>query len=80
MFRVFNCLGTEHDWRLVVLAGIVCFLASLAAVNLLHRAQALRGQSSCRMAVDGGHGHGIGGVGDAFHCDARLRSRLSDRL
>ena len=45
MFRVFNCLATEHDWRLVVLAGIVCFLASLAAVNLFHRSYALQGRS-----------------------------------
>jgi diguanylate cyclase (GGDEF)-like protein/PAS domain S-box-containing protein len=45
MLRVFNCIGTEHDWRLVVLAGIVCFLASLVAVNLFHRARALQGKA-----------------------------------
>ena len=45
MFRVFNCLSTEHDWRLVILAGIVCFLASIAAVSLFHRAKALRGRT-----------------------------------
>ena len=38
MFRVFNCLTGEHDWRLVVLAGLVCLLASLVAVSLFHRA------------------------------------------
>jgi diguanylate cyclase (GGDEF)-like protein/PAS domain S-box-containing protein len=40
MFRVFNCLTEEHDWRLVVLAGLVCLLASLVAVCLFHRARA----------------------------------------
>jgi diguanylate cyclase (GGDEF)-like protein/PAS domain S-box-containing protein len=44
MFRVFNCLTTEHDWRLVALAVIVCFLASLTAVSLLHRAQQTTGR------------------------------------
>jgi len=38
MYRVLTCLVTEHDLRLVVLAGIVCFLASLASVNLFRRA------------------------------------------
>jgi diguanylate cyclase (GGDEF)-like protein/PAS domain S-box-containing protein len=45
MFRVFNCIGTEHDWRLVVLASIVCFLASGAAIDLFHRARTLRGRA-----------------------------------
>jgi signal transduction histidine kinase/NO-binding membrane sensor protein with MHYT domain/CheY-like chemotaxis protein len=40
MFRVLYCLNNEHDWRLVVLAAIVCLLSSFAAVNLLHRALA----------------------------------------
>ena len=43
MYRVLTCLTVEHDWRLVALAGIVCFIASLAAITLLHRAQATRG-------------------------------------
>ena len=43
MFRVLTCLSVEHDWRLVGLAGMVCFVASIAAVTLLHRAQATRG-------------------------------------
>ena len=44
MFRVFTCLTGEHDWRLVILAGIVCLLASLVAVSLFHRARASRGR------------------------------------
>jgi len=38
MFRVLTCLTQEHDWRLVLLAGLVCFLASIVAVNIFHRA------------------------------------------
>jgi diguanylate cyclase (GGDEF)-like protein/PAS domain S-box-containing protein len=45
MFRVFSCLTVDHDWRLVVLAGTVCFLASAVAINLFHRAQATKGRA-----------------------------------
>ncbi|MBA2402970.1 MAG: EAL domain-containing protein [Bradyrhizobium sp.] len=38
MFRVLTCLTVEHDWRLVLLAGLVCFIASLVAVHIFHRA------------------------------------------
>ena len=43
MFQVFTCLTTEHDWRLVVLAGAVCLLASMVAISLFNRAQATQG-------------------------------------
>src|SRR5215468_170849 len=45
MYRVLTCLGFEHDWRLVALAGFVCFLASLAAVTLFDRARATTGRA-----------------------------------
>src|SRR5689334_1625294 len=40
MYRVLTCLGGEHDWRLVIVAGVVCFLASLTAISLFGRARA----------------------------------------
>ena len=43
MFRVLTCLAVEHDWRLVLLAVTVCFIASFAAVTILRRAQATQG-------------------------------------
>jgi methyl-accepting chemotaxis protein len=43
MFRVFHSLVTEHDWRLVAGAALVCLFASLMAVHLLRRAQVLTG-------------------------------------
>ncbi|MBB3019859.1 diguanylate cyclase (GGDEF)-like protein/PAS domain S-box-containing protein [Microvirga lupini] len=36
MLTVYDCIVTEHDLRLVALAALVCALASLTAVNLLH--------------------------------------------
>jgi PAS domain S-box-containing protein len=45
MFRILTCLATEHDWRLVIVAGIVCFLASLTAVSLFRRARATSGRT-----------------------------------
>jgi PAS domain S-box-containing protein len=43
MFRVLNCLTTQHDWRLVVVAGIVCYLSSLTAITLFNRARSTAG-------------------------------------
>ncbi|WP_407115948.1 EAL domain-containing protein [Bradyrhizobium sp. LMG 9283] len=45
MFRVFSCLAAEHDWRLVVLAVLVCFVASIVAVSIFHRAIATRART-----------------------------------
>jgi diguanylate cyclase (GGDEF)-like protein/PAS domain S-box-containing protein len=45
MFRVYACLTVDHDWRLVALAGAVCFLASAVAICLFHRAQATIGRT-----------------------------------
>ena len=45
MFQIYNCLVTEHDLRLVVIAGLVCLTASLAAINLYTRAQVTSGHT-----------------------------------
>jgi NO-binding membrane sensor protein with MHYT domain len=45
MFRVYACLTVDHDWRLVALAGAICFLASAVAICLFHRAQATIGRT-----------------------------------
>ena len=42
MFRVLSDLTIEQDWRLILLAGSVCLLASLAAASLLHFTSASR--------------------------------------
>jgi diguanylate cyclase len=45
MLRILTCLGFQHDWRLIILAGIVCFLASLAAISMFQRARAAEGRA-----------------------------------
>ena len=60
MFRVLSCLTVEHDLRLVVLAGIVCFLASTAAVSLFHRATATNGRARAMWTVTAGAATGSG--------------------
>lgn len=43
MLTVYDCIVLEHDLRLVVLAAIICMVASFAAVNLLHHVRRSRG-------------------------------------
>ncbi|RZN07099.1 bifunctional diguanylate cyclase/phosphodiesterase [Bradyrhizobium genosp. SA-3] len=43
MYQVLFCLTDEHDWRLVALGGVVCLLASAAAISLFQRARATHG-------------------------------------
>jgi len=44
MLKIYNCIATAHDLRLVVLAAIVCALSSFAAFRLLHHARTVHGQ------------------------------------
>ena len=60
MFRVLSCLATEHDWRLVLVAGFVCFLASLTAISLFNRARATAGRSRAIWIVAAGAAAGCG--------------------
>jgi diguanylate cyclase (GGDEF)-like protein/PAS domain S-box-containing protein len=39
MFKVYNCIITAHDLRLVGLAAVICALASFAAISLLRHAR-----------------------------------------
>jgi methyl-accepting chemotaxis protein len=60
MFRVFNCLTGEHDWRLVIVAGVVCFLASLTAISLFNRACATAGRARATWILAAGAATGCG--------------------
>src|ERR1700677_4279604 len=44
MLKVYNCIATEHDLRLVGLAAFVCVLASFTAINLLRHARKSTGR------------------------------------
>ena len=60
MLRVYSCLTTQHDWRLVLLAGAICFLTSVAAINLFHRACATTGGTRTLWLVTTGAATGYG--------------------
>ncbi|MGA8319585.1 MAG: MHYT domain-containing protein, partial [Xanthobacteraceae bacterium] len=60
MFRVFNCLATQHDLRLVVVAGIICFLSSLTAITLFNRARAMAGKARLIWIAAAGAASGCG--------------------
>jgi len=60
MFRVLTCLTAEHDLRLVVIAGVVCFLASFTAINLFARARALVGRARGGWIIAAGAATGCG--------------------
>ena len=60
MFRVLNCLTVEHDWRLVQLAVLICFLTSVAAINLFHRARAASGRAQLAWLATTGVATGCG--------------------
>src|ERR1700743_3256383 len=45
MLKVYNCIATEHDLRLVALAAFICVLASVAAIRLLRYARISKGKT-----------------------------------
>jgi diguanylate cyclase (GGDEF)-like protein/PAS domain S-box-containing protein len=60
MFRVFNCLTDAHNPWLVLLAGALCFLASLTATQLIRRAKATRGRAHAAWIVTAAAATGCG--------------------
>lgn len=60
MFRIFNCLINEHDWRLVIVAALICLLASLVAVSMFHLARQSSGRQRGIWIVTAGLATGCG--------------------
>ena len=60
MFQVFSCLTNDHDWRLVLLAGLVCLLASINGITLFKRARASVGRARLMWIVGAGAATGCG--------------------
>jgi methyl-accepting chemotaxis protein len=60
MFRIYNCLATQHDWRLVAIAALICLLASLATITLFHRAVATSGYARVIWLIIAGAASGCG--------------------
>ena len=80
MFRTLTCLTTQHDWRLVVIAGIVCFLASVTAITLFHRARSTAGRASAIWIAAAGVATGSGIWATHFLAMLAYRTRHPDRL
>jgi len=60
MYRVLTCLGGEHDWRLVVLGGVVCFATCLVAVGLFERVYATNRRAHSVWVITSGTATGCG--------------------
>ncbi|ODN72208.1 bifunctional diguanylate cyclase/phosphodiesterase [Methylobrevis pamukkalensis] len=60
MLRVLSCLVINHDLRLVILAGLVCFISSFAAVSFLNRAMRATGGAKALWIASGGVCGGFG--------------------
>jgi NO-binding membrane sensor protein with MHYT domain/methyl-accepting chemotaxis protein len=60
MFQVYSCLTTQHDWRLVIVAGLVCLLASITGMTLFGRARAVTGRARLIWIAGAGAATGCG--------------------
>jgi signal transduction histidine kinase/NO-binding membrane sensor protein with MHYT domain/CheY-like chemotaxis protein len=60
MLRVVACLTNQHDWRLVLLAGALCFLTSIAAISMFQRSLATAGRARLLWLITTGAGTGYG--------------------
>src|SRR5690242_20565694 len=60
MYRIYTCLTVEHDLRLVVLAALVCLLATFTGLTLFRRALARSAEGRIKWAVGAGFATGCG--------------------
>ncbi len=60
MFRVLSCLHDQHDLRLVLLAGLICFVTCLVAINLIHRARVTKHRARLAWIATAGAASGCG--------------------
>ena len=60
MMRIVACLTTQHDWGLVLLAGAICVLTSIAAISLFRRSLETAGRARLLWLMTAGAGAGYG--------------------
>src|SRR3954469_25582290 len=53
MLRIYSCIVHDHDYRLVIVAGVICLLASLTAFSILAQARSGAGPRSAWLALAG---------------------------
>jgi len=51
MLRIYSCIVQDHDYRLVIVAGVICLLASLTAFAILEQARNGDGRRSAWLAL-----------------------------
>ena len=79
MFRIFGCLTEQHDYRLVLLAAIICAATSVRCVRHLFQSGACAGTHAARLAVSDRRMHGERHLGHPLRGDAGLPARHSRR-
>jgi diguanylate cyclase (GGDEF)-like protein/PAS domain S-box-containing protein len=60
MLRILSCLATEHNWWLVALAGLICFISSYSVVDLGRLARSARGSARLLWIAMAGLAGGFG--------------------
>ncbi|HKR23776.1 MAG TPA: EAL domain-containing protein [Allosphingosinicella sp.] len=53
MLHVYTCIVQEHDFRLVLVAGVICLLAALTAFAILEQARAAESRRNAWLALAG---------------------------
>jgi hypothetical protein len=79
MYRVIDCIRYEHDYRLVLLAVVICADELDGLVSVCHVAEIQRPQS-LGMDLTSRRGDRLRHLGHAFHRDARLSVDFADHL
>jgi len=52
--RLFNCIVHAHDWRITILAAIICVVGISGAIRLIERARIADGPRRMRLAIASG--------------------------
>ncbi len=60
MYRILYCLKDQHDWKLVLLAAVVCVFSSVVAVLTIERAQSTSGAQRMQWILTAGAAGGFG--------------------
>jgi methyl-accepting chemotaxis protein len=60
MYKIYTCLTVEHDLRLVVLAAIVCLLATFTGLTLFRRALVRSAEGRIKWSIGAGFATGCG--------------------
>ena len=51
MLRIYSCIVHDHDYRLVIVAGVICLLASLTAFSILEQARSAQQRRAAWIAL-----------------------------